>query len=47
MDKTYLIEETKVLKRQVKKNWDIIGESEAITNVKILLNALHLQMQEC
>lgn len=37
MDKTYLIEETKVLKRQVKKNWDIIGESEAITNVKNII----------
>jgi len=37
MDKSNLIEETVVLKRQVKKSWDIVGDSEAITNVKNMI----------
>jgi len=37
MDKSKLITETKVLKKQVSKKWDMIGESEAITEVKQLI----------
>ena len=34
MDKAHLVSETKVLKKKVSKTWDMIGESEAITQIK-------------
>ncbi len=37
-DKTTLIKETKTLKRKVNKTFDIVGESEAITNVKEMID---------
>lgn len=37
MDRTSLITETKILKRQVTKTYDIVGESEAISNVKDMI----------
>ncbi len=37
MDRTSLIKETKTLKRQVTKTYDIIGESEPITQVKDMI----------
>lgn len=37
MDKSKLITETKILKKQVNKKWDMIGESEAIANVKQMI----------
>jgi len=37
MDKSKLISETKVLKKQVGKKWDMIGESEALLQVKEMI----------
>ncbi|PKP35907.1 MAG: response regulator [Bacteroidetes bacterium HGW-Bacteroidetes-17] len=37
MDKSKLITETKVLKKQVGKKWDMIGESEALLQVKEMI----------
>ena len=37
MDKSNLITETKFLKKQVNKKWEMIGESVAITNVKQMI----------
>ena len=37
MDKTSLIKETKTLKRQVSKTYDIVGESEPIAQVKDMI----------
>ncbi|MBU1012592.1 MAG: sigma-54 dependent transcriptional regulator [Bacteroidetes bacterium] len=37
MDKSKLISETKVLKKQVGRKWDMIGESEALTQVKEMI----------
>jgi len=37
MDKSKLISETKVLKKQVGKKWDMIGESEALMQVKEMI----------
>ncbi len=37
MDKSKLITETKVLKKQVNKKWDMIGESQAIVDVKSMI----------
>jgi DNA-binding NtrC family response regulator len=37
MDRSTLIEETKVLKRQVSKTYDIVGESKAIQQVKDMI----------
>jgi two-component system, NtrC family, nitrogen regulation response regulator NtrX len=37
MDRSTLIEETKVLKRQVSKTYDIVGESDAIRQVKEMI----------
>lgn len=37
MDRTSLIKETKTLKRQVTKTYDIVGESEAIVKVKDMI----------
>lgn len=34
LDKSNLVQETKVLKRKISKSYDIIGDSEAITQVK-------------
>ena len=38
LDKTNLITETKTLKRKVSKTYDIVGESEAITKVKEMID---------
>lgn len=38
LEKTDLINETKVLKRKVSKTWDIVGESEAIQNIKRMID---------
>lgn len=37
LEKTTLIEETKTLRKQVKKSWDIIGESDSIKVVKEMI----------
>lgn len=37
-DKNVLIQETKILKKKVNKTYDIIGESEAITKVKQIID---------
>jgi DNA-binding NtrC family response regulator len=37
MDKTSLVKETKVLKKQVSKNYEMIGESSAIKKIKDLI----------
>ncbi len=37
MDRTSLITETKILKRQVTKTYDIVGESEPVKNVKDMI----------
>jgi DNA-binding NtrC family response regulator len=37
MDKGHLVSETKVLKKKVSKTWDMIGESEAITKIKDMI----------
>lgn len=37
MDKAHLVTETKVLKRKVSKTWEMIGESEAIIQVKTMI----------
>lgn len=37
MDKSKLITETKVLKKQVNKKWEMIGESQAIADVKTMI----------
>ncbi|MFW6249381.1 MAG: sigma-54-dependent transcriptional regulator [Bacteroidota bacterium] len=36
-DKTHLIKETKVLKRKVSKTYDMIGQSEALNNIKSMI----------
>jgi len=38
LEKTDLINETKVLKRKVSKTWDIVGESDAIQNIKRMID---------
>ncbi|MFA4853094.1 MAG: sigma-54 dependent transcriptional regulator, partial [Bacteroidales bacterium] len=38
MDKAHLVSETKVLKKKVSKTWDMIGESEAITQIKDMID---------
>ena len=38
LDKSKLITETKVLKKQVNKKWDMIGESPAIVDVKSMID---------
>jgi DNA-binding NtrC family response regulator len=37
MDKAHLVSETKVLKKKVSKIWDMIGESEAINQIKDMI----------
>jgi DNA-binding NtrC family response regulator len=37
MDKSSLMTETKKLKKEVSKNWEMIGESEAITDIKEMI----------
>lgn len=37
MDKSKLITETKFLKKQVNKKWEMIGESKAIADVKLMI----------
>jgi transcriptional regulator with GAF, ATPase, and Fis domain len=37
MDKSKLITETKVLKKQVNKKWEMVGESSAILDVKAMI----------
>ena len=37
MDKTQLVTETKVLKKKVSKNYEMIGESEAIQNIRQMI----------
>lgn len=38
MDKAHLVSETEVLKKKVSKTWDMIGESEAITQIKDMID---------
>ncbi len=38
MDKTELVSETRVLKRKVSKTYDMIGESEALSQIKEMIN---------
>jgi two-component system, NtrC family, nitrogen regulation response regulator NtrX len=37
MDKGHLVSETKVLKKKVSKTWEMIGESDAITKIKDMI----------
>ena len=37
MDRSHLVNETKVLKKKVSKTWDMIGESEPIIHIKELI----------
>lgn len=37
LDKSLLITETKKLKKQVSANWEMVGESEALTTIKTLI----------
>lgn len=37
MDKSRLVSETKKLKKQVSANWEMVGESEALTSIKNLI----------
>jgi len=37
MDRSHLVNETKVLKKRVNKAWDMIGESEPIVHIKELI----------
>lgn len=37
MDKSRLVNETKKLKKQVSANWEMVGESEALTSIKNLI----------
>jgi DNA-binding NtrC family response regulator len=37
MDKSHLLTETKKLKKQVGANWQMVGESEALTSIKTLI----------
>jgi two-component system, NtrC family, nitrogen regulation response regulator NtrX len=37
MDKSHLISETKKLKKQVGANWEMVGDSEALTAIKTLI----------
>jgi two-component system, NtrC family, nitrogen regulation response regulator NtrX len=38
MDKSNLLQETKVLKRKVNKTWEMIGESQAIVKIKEMID---------